>query len=155
MTVRFLCDSHRMLLSNQPAQAIKAWQESFDRGSLLYEKKEWQKALCFLGSAYETAEIIMINREVSADNAYELLASSAVLLANNFLMLGYQSESRKIYHLAINCLEQEISQSSTEQLGINSYLGHLYRNLWRLDCYPEKTGVAASTTIHLMSATMH
>ena len=83
------------------------------------------------------------------------LQALPVFLANNFLMLGYQSESRKIYHLAINCLEQEISQSSTEQLGINSYLGHLYRNLWRLDCYPEKTGVAASTTIHLISATMH
>jgi hypothetical protein len=154
MAIRFLCDTHRQMFHEHPAKAIVAWQDSFDRGKSLYDKKQWQASLSFLGSAYETACIIMTTSAIESANAYELLTSPAVLLANSFVMLGYEGESRKVYTLAINRLEQE-GHRSAERLCVNQYLGLLYRNMLRLECSAEKTGVVASDTIDLMSATMH
>ena len=107
MTVKFLCDAHREMLNDDPGKAINAWQDSFDRGRALYDEKQWRQALPFLGSAYEAACIIMASRTIERDNAYELLTTSVVLVANAFAMLGYEAESRKIYSLTIYRLEQE------------------------------------------------
>ncbi len=155
MAIKFLCDKHRAMLSHNPAKAINAWQDSFDQGRTLYDKSQWPQALPFLGSAYETAYIIMQGKAVDKNSAYDLLTSSAVLLANTFIMLGYEGESRKVYGLTIDRLETEALSTVEERMRINQYVGHLYRNLRRLDCSIEKVGVTSSNTIQLMSATMH
>ena len=155
MAVTFLCDKHRAMLKNHPAKAINIWQDSFDRGSTLYEEKRWQQALSFLGSAYETACIIMMSKVLERSSAYELLTTSAVLLANTCVMLGYEGESKKIYSLAIHRLEQEATHSMQERLCINQYIGHLYRNIRRLECSTEKTGITTGNSMQLINATMH
>ena len=155
MAIRFLCDAHRVMFNEQPCEAITAWQDSFDRGNSLYDQNQWQQTLTYLGSAYETACIIMTTRAIERSSAYELLTTSAVLLANSLVMLGYEGESRKVYFQAINHLEQEIGPSGAERLSINQYLGHLYRNLRRLDCGAGKTGVTTCDTISLLNAALH
>jgi len=156
MPIRFLCDTHRKMLSEHPGKATNAWLDSFDRGASLYDTKRWRKSLSFFGTAYEIACIIMTSRAVEPNSAYELITTSAVSLANSFVMLGYEGESRKVYALAINHLEQEGQNSVAGRLSINHYLGHLYRNIRRLDCRAEKTGVIIRDTVHLMSEqTMH
>ena len=155
MAIKFLCDEHRAMLTDHPVQAINIWQDSFDRGSVLYEEKRWQQALSFLGSAYETACIIMISKALDQNSACELLTTSAVLLANTCVMLGNEADSRKIYNLAIDQLEQQTAHSMQERLCINQYIAHLYRNIRRLECTAEKTGITAGSTMQLINATMH
>ncbi len=155
MTVKFLCDKHRAMLNDHPGKAINAWQDSFDQGRGLYDNKQWRQALPFLGSAYETAAIIMQSKALEQSSAYELLTTSAVLLANTFVMLGYEAEGRRVYRLAIYRLEQETANSMQQRLCINQFIGHLCRNIRRIECNTEKTGVPTSTALQLMSATLH
>jgi len=155
VTIKFLCDKHRAMLNDHPVQAINVWQDSFDQGSALYDQREWQQAIAFLGSAYETACIIMTSEVLDRSSACELVSTSAVLLANTCVMLGHEADSRKIYSLAIDQLEQQTAHSMQERISINQYIAHLYRNIRRLECSTEKTGITTGNTLQLISATMH
>lgn len=129
MKLQFLCDGHRLELSNKPAKAIHCWQNGFDTGQLLFDQDMWQEAIPHFGCAFEAAEIMITTSALPPQRAYELFSSSAISLALTFEKLGNKRLSADIYWLAINRLERELSYPLEDTTSINHYLHSLYQHL--------------------------
>jgi hypothetical protein len=128
MKLKFLCEKHRMELTNEPGQAIHCWQNGFEAGQFLCHQKRWQEALPHLGCAFETSEIMMVTKAVDSRFACEVFTCTTLLLGNTFSELGYVAQSMEVYRMAIDRLEIELSHSAQREW-INQYLDQLYTHL--------------------------
>lgn len=115
MKLRFLCGPHRLEISNHPKKAICCWHNSTDTAQNLCDQNRYKEALPFLGSAFETAEIIMTTRATDIQKAGELFTTSAVQFAGACARLDYTSQCLEIYRMVINRLERELTLGSRYQ----------------------------------------
>ena len=141
MKSRFLCGPHRLELSRRPERAIVCWQNSTDTAQHLCDQKRYKEALPYLGSAFESAEIIMTIKAVESIEAYEAFATSAVLLAGNFARLDYTTESMNIYWMVIHRLERELTINGTNKNWVLQYLEFFYGSVQN----PDFTGSTTNT----------
>jgi hypothetical protein len=59
MALNFLCPVHRDWVYFHPQDALTQLEETQQQGEALMQKREWQEAIMFFGSAFETTEILI------------------------------------------------------------------------------------------------
>lgn len=128
MRLQFLCGTHRMELTRNPAMAISCWQNGFDTGQLLCDQNMWQEAVPHLGCAFETSEIVLTTKAVAPECAYEIFTSAAALLIDALAELGYPDRCRDIYWMAVKRLTRELSCHPEARTCVARHLEHLYRH---------------------------
>jgi hypothetical protein len=140
MKLRFICEVYRLELIRHPDKAIHCWQNGFDAGSSLYEQEMWDEALPYLGSAFETSEIILTTRAIQSTNARELFTASAALLIDVFGKTGAIPMTQKVYWLAVQRLTQELRIDPCAATAISQHLERLYRHCQRPGCEANALG---------------
>ena len=129
MKLRFLCANHRLELEKNMDKALKFCQTGFDTGQFYSDGALWADAIPHLGCAFEVAEILLTHSAIDEEVSCDWLTTSARLLAHSFNRLHYASEAEEIIWMAINRLEQQLSQNPSHVLWMGRYLSSLYREL--------------------------
>lgn len=111
MSNNFLCPNHRQWLSSNPLAAHTHLRETQDTGQFYRDQGAWQQALPYLGCAYETAEIILVQASRQTSHKIVDFTASAVLLADTLQKLGQKTMSLSIYEQAQRRLKPELSLS--------------------------------------------
>ncbi len=133
MSLGFLCHAHRAELVCKPVRAIHCWQDGFDTGQFLYDQKKWQQALPHIGSAFETAEILITTNIVKPMCAHELFKASASLLIEVYARIGARAQCENIYRIATARLRRESYCHPEAQKSIALYLGQLHQHADKFD----------------------
>ena len=81
MTLHFLCAKHRQQLTQNPESAQDHWQEWMDKGSRLYEERQYHHAIKFIGCAYELADHFLEQEWPDAQTAVSRFTYSSICLA--------------------------------------------------------------------------
>ena len=126
MKFSFLCDMHRKQLESKTAQAIRFWQDGFDTAKFFNEQFLWTDAIPHAGCAFETAEILITNKEIEAAVAYEWFFASAKLLVDALEGLGYGLEAIQVMGMAISRFDRELTIAGTDKTLILDYLLKLH-----------------------------
>ena len=126
MKLSFLCDIHRQQLEGKTAQAIRFWQDGFDTAKFFNEQFLWTDAIPHAGCAFETAEILITNKEIDTAVAYEWFFASAKLLVDAFEGVGYRSEAIQVIGMAISRFDRELTVADTDKTLILDYLLKLH-----------------------------
>lgn len=108
MSHNFLCPNHRQWLSTHPLAAHAHLRETQDTGQYYREQGAWQQALPFLGCAYETAEIVLVQAEQQTSKKVVDFTATAVLLADTLHKLGQKTMSLAVYEQAQMRLKPEL-----------------------------------------------
>jgi hypothetical protein len=90
---------------------------------------QWKEAIPHLGCAFEAAEILLSHNAIDTEVSCDWLAKSALLLAQNFNKLDYQSQAEDIIWMAINRLEEQLALDRTQGIWMEHYLTALYAKL--------------------------
>ena len=126
MKLSFLCDMHRQQLESKTAQAIRFWQDGFDTAKFFNEQFLWTDAIPHAGCAFETAEILITNKEIDAAVAYEWFFASSKLLVDALEGLGYRHEATQVIGMAISRFDRELTVADTDKTLILDYLLKLH-----------------------------
>ena len=128
MKLTFLCDIHRQQLESKTAQAIRFWQDGFDTAKFFNEQFLWTDAIPHAGCAFETAEILITNKEIDAAVAYEWFFASSKLLVDALegLGLGFRVEATQVIGMAISRFDRELTVADTDKTLILDYLLKLH-----------------------------
>jgi hypothetical protein len=126
MKLSFLCDMHRQQLESKTAQAIRFWQDGFDTAKFFNEQFLWTDAIPNAGCAFETAEILITNKEIDAAVAYEWFFASAKLLVEALEGLGHRHEATQVIGMAISRFDRELTVADTDKTLILDYLLKLH-----------------------------
>ena len=133
MSLGFLRHAHRAELVCKPVKAIHCWQDGYDAGQFLYDQKKWQQALPHIGSAFETAEILITTNAIKPICAHELFKASASLLMDVYARLGARAQCENIYRLATARLRRESHRHPEAQKSIAHYLDQLHKHADEFD----------------------
>ncbi|MGB2172744.1 MAG: hypothetical protein ACPHYD_02095 [Porticoccaceae bacterium] len=126
MKLSFLCDMHRQQLESKTAQAIRFWQDGFDTAKFFNEQFLWMDAIPHAGCAFETAEILITNKEIDVAVAYEWFYASCKLLVDAFESVGYKLEANQVIGMAISRFDRELTVTNTDKTLILDYLLKLH-----------------------------
>jgi len=126
MKLSFLCDMHRQQLESKTAQAIRFWQDGFDTAKFFNEQFLWTDAIPNAGCAFETAEILITNKEIDSAVAYEWFFASAKLLVDALEGLGHRHEATQVIGMAILRFDRELTVADTDKTLILDYLLKLH-----------------------------
>jgi hypothetical protein len=126
MKLSFLCDMHRQQLESKTAQAIRFWQDGFDTAKFFNEQFLWTDAIPHAGCAFETAEILITNKEIEAAVAYEWFFASAKLLVDALEGLRHRVEAIQVIGMAISRFDRELTVAETDKTLILDYLLKLH-----------------------------
>ncbi|MDG2501947.1 MAG: hypothetical protein P8M77_06090 [Porticoccaceae bacterium] len=129
MKLRFLCANHRSDLEHNVSRAIKFWQTGFDTGQFYTDRLQWADAIPHLGCAFEAAEILLTQNSVDTEVSCQWLTASALLLATSFNGTNYTAEAEDVIWMAINRLEQQLSQDPSQAVWVGRHLSQLYEQL--------------------------
>jgi hypothetical protein len=123
MALNFLCPVHRDWVYFNPQDALTQLEETQQQGEALMQKREWQEAMVFLGSAFETTEILI--ELLSNEKSFLLsrLTTLAMLLATSFAKLNAMTYGQlilkqaqtKLQLIAKNSLGNQSKQDLIEQ----------------------------------------
>jgi hypothetical protein len=123
MGLTFLCPVHRDWVYFHPQDALTQLEGTQQQGEALMQKREWQKAMRFLGSAFETTEIIL---ELDSHENFFLLSrltTLSMLLATNFAKLNEMNYGQliltqtqtKLQAVAKTTLDNQLKQDHVKQ----------------------------------------
>jgi hypothetical protein len=83
-------------------------------------------AIPHAGCAFETAEILITNKEIDAAVAYEWFYASCKLLVDAFEAAGYRLEANQVIGMAISRFDRELTVTNTDKTLILDYLLKLH-----------------------------
>lgn len=126
MKLSFLCDMHRQQLESKTAQAIRFWQDGFDTAQFFSAQCQWTEVVPHAGCAFETAEILITNKEIDTTVAYEWFFASTKLLVDAFAGLGCKLEATQVIGVAISRFDRELTVADTDKTLILDYLMKLH-----------------------------
>ena len=126
MKLRFLCANHRAWLCNQPEQAMHWCANSFETGWHLCQQENWQDALPQMGCAFESADILLTTRAITAARAVHWFLRTLEGLAQTLEKLRRTEQCREVYQGAIDRLRSEASRGLAPELEAQLYL-HITR----------------------------
>jgi len=129
MKLRFLCANHRLELQTNMDKALKFCHTGFDTGQFYSDRSQWAEAIPHLGCAFEVSDILITHSSIDKEVSCDWLTTSAQLLAHSLKKAHYSGESEGVIWMAINRLEQQLSQNSSQVIWIDRYLGSLYGDL--------------------------
>jgi tetratricopeptide (TPR) repeat protein len=104
MRLYFICDNHRTYFNQQPEIAVQSCLHNCEIAESLYQQGRWEEALPYVGCAYETAEILLINDVCIAGNPIEWFLHSLEGLTETLKRLGQIEDCLEFYRAAINRL---------------------------------------------------
>ena len=108
MNLTFLCAYHRRWLADNPDEALECCAKSCENGWLLYQHAHFEKALPYVGCAFETAEILLSSRAVSRVYALEWYLHSLAGFVHTLLKLRRIDTCKDVYLNAIARLKTEL-----------------------------------------------
>ena len=129
MKLRFICATHQQELKLNMDKTLHFCQSGFDTGQFYNDHLQWKEAIPHLGCAFEAAEILLSYNAIDTEVSCDWLAKSALLLAQNFNKLDYQSQAEDITWMAINRLEEQLALDRTQGIWMEQYLTALYAKL--------------------------
>lgn len=135
MHCNYICPNHRIWLVNHPKQAIHCCFNASETGWLLYQEGRWGEALPYLGSAYETAEILLSSQVIDFSSALERFLSTLYSLTQAMHKLDRILDCSEVYQSAIRRLERETgSQNKGERINrVNKEITGLRLELNKVD----------------------
>ncbi len=95
---RYICERHKDWVDANPKEAFGKIQQLKQLAETLLRKQDYVEANRFLGTAFETAEIIFDNR-LESPQLTTTLTSLGIMLAHTYRYLGLESN-------AVNLLER-------------------------------------------------
>jgi hypothetical protein len=119
MRLNFICDKHRTYFNQQPEIAVQSWAHNCEIAEGLYEQGRWQEALPYVGSAYETAEILLANDICMSVNPIEWFLHSLEGLTETLKKLGQIDDCLEFYHAAADRLRKHKRQSRDMKVTID------------------------------------
>lgn len=131
MSFGFLGHARRAELARKPERAIHCWQNGFDTGQCLCDQKRWREALPYLGTAFETSEIMMTTNAVKPQCAHELFNASAALLIDGYAGIGAKAQCEEIYRMAAVRLRRESCCYPEARARIKQYISQLHKHVQR------------------------
>jgi hypothetical protein len=126
MKLRFLCANHRQWLFNEPEQAMHSCANSFETGWHLCQQENWQEALPQMGCAFETAEILLTTRAMTASRAVDWFLRTLQGLTQALEKLHRMEQCREVYQAAIDRLRNEVARGIAPELEAQLY-SHITR----------------------------
>ena len=129
MKLRFICATHQQELKLNMDKTLQFCQSGFDTGLFYNDHLQWKEAIPHLGCAFEAAEILLSHNTIDTEVSCDWLAKSALLLAQNYNNLHYQSQAEDIIWMAINRLEEQLALDRTQGIWMEQYLTALYAKL--------------------------
>ena len=102
-------EHHRKLLDMSPAKQSETWFEWMNQGALHYELAEWQKAIPYLGCAFDLSCQVLCNQrgqqtEQEKKSTATQLTLSSIYLANAFQHHGSVDKAQYILAKALRAL---------------------------------------------------
>lgn len=82
MQTRFLCEIHRNQLRRQPRQALDLWEQWMAMGQQLMERREFSRAIRYLGSSFDIGEMLLSQPEL-------LLPEEEMSHIDRFMVAGH------------------------------------------------------------------
>lgn len=155
MTLKFLCDAHKQELRLKPEKAIQCWKNTFERGQHLSNQNQWKEAIPYLGCALEAAEIILSEKTVSSEQAYELFTHSTSRLIESLKRLNQTDRIQEVYWMAIQRLTRELGYHPQAKSAISQHLETLYRNLQPPAVERDHPDLASACIHHFLRSTIH
>ncbi|MFT5579660.1 MAG: hypothetical protein ACI9WS_002420 [Paraglaciecola psychrophila] len=107
MKINFLCINHRTFFTTQPEEAFQSCVRTCDTGWTLYQQGRWQEALPYVGTAFETAELLLNNRVMAPRIAMDWFLHAQAGLIQVLKKLGHLEACEGIYRGTIDRLKQE------------------------------------------------
>lgn len=135
MTLCFLCKNHRVWLSQHPDEATQSCVSTCEAGWMLYQQGRWQEALPYVGSAFETAEILLSNRVIMPGSAMEWFLHTLAGLIQTLKALDHVDVCKELYRTATDRLKQERINNPSLQAGIDAQVRRLTHERRQLDFY--------------------
>ncbi len=114
MHLKFLCTTHRDWVYFHPQEAVQKLAQAANYGVVLLEHGKWREALRFIGSAYETSEILL---ELGQTRLYTLFTNLGLQLGQCLERLDCREHAIKVLQQTESMLRQqlEISTGGQEQ----------------------------------------
>ncbi len=91
----FMCMKHRLWVETHPYDAFEFVVQLLASGKQKIALQEYQQALPFLGSAFETSELIY-NQISSSPQLLTTITSAAIMLAQTYKEVGKVREAKKL-----------------------------------------------------------
>lgn len=155
MTLNFLCRKHRHQLTTRPEIAINCWQNTFESGQRLQNQKKWKEAVPRLGCALEAAEIILTNKLVDDEYAYELFSCSASLLLDALKKLDQIKQSHEIYWQVIERFTLELANHPEAKASISPHMEELYQRFQSLGTVTPEKPFSSAFLHHFIRSAIH
>lgn len=135
MQLNFLCANHKMQFNDNSEFAIHSCVNTCEASWSLYQQRRWQEALPYIGSAFETAEILLTNQVVMEASAIDWFLHTLAGLTQTLKNLGRIEACQQVYQNAIDRLEQERRREPIQALHINLQINRLSHELKLLHYY--------------------
>jgi hypothetical protein len=133
MALSFLCKNHRAWLSQHPEDAMQSCVSTCEAGWMLYQQGRWQEALPYVGSAFQTAEILLSNRVIMPGSAMEWFLHTLAGLIQTLKTLNHIDACKEFYQTAIDRLKQERMNNPGVKTAIDAQIRRLTHERWQLN----------------------
>lgn len=106
MRLRFLCQNHRNWLASDSSAARDSWGRNSILAQRFLKEGDHVKAVNYAGSAFEVAELLIVEhaRHFSVD--IERFSDSAALLCRSLVRVGQSGQVRGVIRGAVGRLDQ-------------------------------------------------
>ncbi len=133
MSLSFLCKNHRAWLNQHPDDAIQNCVSNREAARVLYQQRHWHEALLYIGSAFESAEILLNNRIIMQDSAMEWFLHTLAGLIQTLKALSHVDACKKFYQAGIDQLKQERINTPDIKKAIDAQICRLSQERAQLD----------------------
>jgi hypothetical protein len=103
----FLCPTHRSWLISEPLQAVNCWSREFETACIHYEQGDLRDALPHVGSAFETAGILLQVRVLEPAQAIRCFVQATSLLLDTLNKLHLHELYNEMHTSAVSALQQQ------------------------------------------------
>jgi len=129
MKLKFLCTTHREWLNQQPHEAIKCCSTYSETGWQLYQQQRWEDALSYMGCAFETAAIVLVNKALAPEDAREWFVHTLSGLIQTLMKLKQTEICEYLYQKAIDELRQIPAESARDKINTTVQINQLAKEL--------------------------
>jgi hypothetical protein len=133
MSLTFLCNNHRAWFNDNPENAFKRCVSTCEAGWTLYQQDRWHEALPYIGSAYEAAEILLVNRVTIPGSAMEWFIHTLAGLTQTLKKLERIDTCNSVYQKAIDRLTREKINSPEIETAIDAQIHQLQQEMEQLN----------------------
>ena len=151
MALTFLCPVHRDSVYFHPQNALAQLEKTQHQGEIFMQKQEWQEAITFLGSAFETTEILLKLQGIEKSFLLSRLTTLAILLATSFAKSNAMSYGEEVLKQA----QQRLQMIADSSLANQTERDHVEQCLMAVKNSLEQLGFMHLLAQDMSSAQLH